>query len=213
MKRRLILVLLSTVIFLNFTFASDAVMIVNDPAANKQLMAMWSKMVSTYKLIKEQLDAFVEVENTIKDSYQTYDMISNLDVEAIADDFQSGEYFKGADALGKLGALQSESENLVGAGQDNAEYAQDLALRIGNLKRLGILQTQAAVNIKKANKEQRQRDSSKTVAESTSTMAVLQVLDRKDKEAEKIMQIEAQRKEKEAMKETANIFRAFRRSD
>ncbi|MFQ5588174.1 MAG: hypothetical protein ACE5F7_04980 [Nitrospiria bacterium] len=213
-KRRSVLLML---LLLHLVVPSPgSAMVVNDPAANKTLLAVYAKMTAilsklkaTYDVAKGHLDSAVEVERVLSDAHSTYQTIANLDMNEIAEEFQRGDLLEDAGPFGMLGAVQEGVEGTVSTGEGNVDYAVSLKNRVKNLKRLGRLRKASVKNMNKASKNIRERDSGQITAQSTATLAMLAAIEQREKEKKRLEEAAAEKKEEKNISSMGNIYKTM----
>jgi len=195
-------------------------LVVTDVTANKTLLAVyakmtavWTKLAAMASVAKDHYDSAVEVEQIISDANQTYQTISNFDLNNIAAEFQSGDALEYAGDFNTLGTIQGAINDKVGVGESNVDFVSFQASRIKNIQRLGKLKYESAKNLVKASTDLKERDSNQITAQSTTTLAMLAALEERRKEQEALEAAKAEKEGQKSESHMGNIYRAMGRQN
>ena len=193
-----------------------ATMPVNDPLANKTLLAMWGKITAMaakinqmYTVAKGHFDSAVEVEELLSEAHSTYETVINLDVNEIAESFKTGGELDDVGPFGQLGAIQQGVEDKVSTGEDTVDFAAAKMNRIKNIERLSKLKAASFKNMGKASKNLKERDSDQITAQSTSTLAALEALKQQEKEQERLANGKIKKEEEKETLGMGNVYGAM----
>lgn len=206
MKLRLLAVMIAA-LFSNPSYAVLGVAdtsLTFDPTNHAELVKMYQTAVDTYKTAKEGLNTMISIEATIKQAQDAYVMLSTLDLNNVAKNFQNDT--AQIKSFAQLGSRVSTAESVVGQTGNNIGYN---ASRIANLQNLTLLKKASYSNLDTASGRVNQATSGQITAENTSTIAALAAAEEQRKQEKEVNDHLAEQATVNELNSSQSVYKAI----